>query len=101
MAKKPKLPSITCFVNSIDDYDKFSNHPIIQKVVFRHTIDGVKRGIKEKKKEASLFQIAGSDKIITLSRDKWKDTLNNAIQFYTATQNFEQCMECQELINCL
>ncbi len=102
MKKKPRqkqLPLLSYDIACLEDYDEITNHPEIRKSVYGHLVSAVEYGILAGKPRVDLFRIHNTDTVITLDKDKWKHTINKAIRFYTDMEEYEKCLDCQELLS--
>jgi hypothetical protein len=63
------------------------------------TFKAIKEGIAKRKKSISLFEVAYSNCYIDLEKDKWKPALENVIQYYIETEEYNLCAECRDLIS--
>lgn len=99
MAKKKHLPIINYDVRTVEEYDMLTNSLQVKKHVYDHMIQAVEYGINAKKEKVDLFRLQDSDKVLVLEKTKWKDTLNNAISFYSDIDEYEKCIDCQYLLS--
>ena len=76
-----------------------TDNAMVRKKVYDHLIEAVQYGIYMNKSKVDLFKIQDSENILTLEKDKWKITLEKAIAFYSETEDFEKCLDCQELLS--
>jgi len=94
-----KIPILRVYVEQGADYSQLTEMPEIQQVVREETITAIKDGIKKNKSSISLFEIAHSDYYIELSKDKWKPTLENIIEYYVEREEYDKCAEAKNLIS--
>ncbi len=57
------------------------------------------RVMVKNKKSISLFEVANSEYYIELEKDKWKSSLENALEYYLEREEYNKCAECRDLIN--
>lgn len=69
-----------------------------REYVYRHLVRAVKSGVEEKVDIVEIFKIIDSDIAITLPKDRWKISLNKAMEFFTEKEMFEYSAECKKLI---
>lgn len=101
--KRRYVPKIHYSINKLEDYKIITGMKDIQKKVFDNVVWGIKYGIENKKKTVDIFKIVGSDQYINLPKSSWKESLENAIRFYSqeGIEEYEKCSECQKLIESL
>ena len=80
-------------------YDILTETPEVQKVVIDETVFAIKDGMGKNRKSIPLFEIDNSEFYIELERDKWKITLEKAIEYYAQEEDYNKCIECRDLIN--
>jgi hypothetical protein len=99
-SKKRIVPFLHYTVRDFYEYDQLSEMNETKEVVFQNLYEAVTHSIKTKKDTADIFMI-NSDEYVVLNKDKWKKSLENAIQFYSQEeiQDYESCKLFQELIN--
>lgn len=97
MAKK-KVPFINYTVTKVEDYETLTHMPETKRKVFDRLLESIKDGVKTNKKSVDIFRVYDSDTILILDRDKWKDSLANAIEFYIQVEEYEKCKDCRSLI---
>lgn len=95
---KRKVPVFRVSLPQGVSYDILTKTPEIQKVVIDETVFAIKDGLGKNKKSISLFEIANSEFYIELERDKWKITLEKAIEYYAQSEDYDKCIECRDLI---
>jgi hypothetical protein len=67
--------------------------------VYKSLIDGVTEAIKSDKKEIKLCEVKNSNIYITVEKQKWKSSLDSALQFYINTEEYEKCSKIKNLID--
>jgi hypothetical protein len=80
-------------------YDALTQIPELQQVVIEETILAIKDGIKKKRKSIPIFEIAGSDCYLEIEKDKWKPSLESALNYYLEREDYDKCIECRDLIS--
>lgn len=98
---RKKTPILSYSINTIKDYEKLTELDSTKSKIFDHLVDAVSYGLSKKMKKVDIFKIQNSDMCISLDKTKWKSSLEEAIKFYSNEniQNYEKCIECQEIIN--
>jgi hypothetical protein len=79
-------------------YDKLTEVPGLKEVIIEETVIAIKDGIKKKKKSISLFQIAGTTSYLELEKEKWQPTLENLLEHYVESEDYDRCIEIRDLI---
>jgi hypothetical protein len=95
---KRKIPVFRVSAPPGASYSQLTEIPEVRNAVINETIIAIKEGIKTNKKSISLFEVAGSDCYIELKKDKWKSSLENAINYYLESEDYNKCIECRDLI---
>ena len=80
-------------------YKAIAEIPEIIEVVLDETVFAIKEGIAKNKKSISLFEVANSEYYIELKKDKWKSSLEKALNYYIEREEYNKCVECRDLIN--
>lgn len=96
---KRKVPVFKVNIKPGASFRLLTEIPEIREIVIEETIVAIKEGINKKKKSISLFEIADSDYYIELEKDKWKLSLENAIDYYVEKEDYNKCIECRDLIS--
>ena len=94
-----KIPVLRVNVEPGASYSQLKEVPEIQKVVIEEAIYAIKEGIAKNKTSISLFEVAYSDYYIELKKDKWKLTLEKALEYYIEREEYDKCAEARDLIN--
>lgn len=99
-SKKRIVPFLHYTVRDFYEYDQLSEMNETKEVVFKNLYEAIKHSLQSKKETADIFMI-NNDEYVVLNKDKWKKSLENAIQFYSQEeiQDYESCKLFQELIN--
>jgi hypothetical protein len=80
-------------------YEVLTEVPGLKEVVIEETVLAIKEGIRKKKKSTPIFEIAGSNCYLEIEKDKWKLSLENAIEYYVEREDYNKCIECRDLIS--
>ena len=67
--------------------------------VYKSLIDGVIEAIKTDKEEIKLCEVKNSGIYITVEKPEWKKSLDSALQYYTNTEEYEECSKIKDLID--
>jgi len=99
-SKKRTVPFIHYTVRDFYEYDQLSEMNETKDVVIKNYFYAIKHSIQAKKETADIFMI-NNEEYVVLNKDKWKNSLEKAIQFYSQEeiQDYESCKLCQDLIN--
>lgn len=95
------LPAVPFDIDTHRDYSFLIQEPDIKKYTFDRATDAIFLGIAQKKKVVNLFKIPGKNETIVQERPSWKETLENALQFYAGIEDYNKCIECREMIKSL
>jgi hypothetical protein len=96
---KRQIPVFRVSVQPGASYDQLHEIPEVKEVVIEEVIIAVKDAIKRKKSSIELFEVANSDYYLQLSKDKFKPSLEAAIEYFVEKEEYDRCIECRDLIN--
>ena len=96
---KRKIPVFRVNIQSGAEYEQLENMPDVKEVVIEETIFAIKDAIKRKKTSIELFEVADSGFYVQLNKDKFKSSLENAIEYFIEKEEYDRCVECRDLIN--
>ena len=102
MAKQTRIiPTMMLTINGDGEInvDTIINNDVFVKAVYLETFAGIKDAIVNKKKTAILFTIGRADYFIELNKDQWKDALQSCIAVFEKEEQYEKCIEVNELIS--
>ena len=94
-----KIPVFRVHVGPGADYAQLKEIPEVQQAVRDEAVYAIKDGIEKHKSTITLFEIANSDYYVELSKDKWKSTLENIIEYYVEKEDYDKCAEARDLIS--
>jgi len=97
--KRRKIPILRINMNRGINYSVLKDIPEIQHIVLNETICAIKDGVEKDKGSISIFEIADSNCFVELSREKWKSTLKNTMEYFVEREDYNKCIEIRELIN--
>ena len=95
---KRKIPLFRVQATPGADYMKLTEMPEIRKVVLAETLCAIEDGIEKKKKIVSLFEIAQSDYYVELEETKFKPALENIMNQYVESEDYDMCVKIRDLI---
>ena len=84
-----KIPVI-----SLEDFEAKAKKP----VMMRSLVSNIASGIKNNLKSVNVAEIKHHDVIISVPKDEWKSGLENAMNYYIKTEEYEICSKIKELI---
>ena len=67
--------------------------------VYKSLIDGVTEAIKTNKEEIKLCEVKNSGIFISVEKQKWKNSLDSALQYYVDIEEYEKCSKIKDLID--
>jgi hypothetical protein len=94
------VPFLNYNVRSFKDYETISESVDTKKIIFKNTVDAISHSIENKKTSADIFLI-GLDYRLVLNKNKWKESLQNAIDFFSSDsiEDYEACQKCKALMD--
>ena len=84
-----KIPTI-----SLEDFEAKAKKPIMMKSL----VLNIAEGIKDNLESVNIAEIKNHDVIISVSKDEWKAGLENAMNYYIKTEEYEECSKIKKLI---
>lgn len=100
---KRKVTRINYKVKSVDEYLMYAGSDPTQDIIFTLSIDAIKYGIIEQKDVVDILYLAGekNNSFFSIPKNNWKIVLKSAIKFYSKNNQYEKCIDCQQLISTL
>ena len=95
---KRQIPVFRVHVQPGADYNQLHEIPEVKEVVIEEVIVAVRDAIK-RKSSIELFEVANSDYYLQLNKDKFKPSLEAAIEYFVEKEEYDRCIECRDLIN--
>jgi hypothetical protein len=96
---KRQIPVFRVNVQSGASYDQLHEIPEVKEVVIEEVIVAIKDAVKRKKSSIELFEVANSDYYLQLNKDKFKSSLEKAIEYFVEKEEYDRCIEVRDLIN--
>jgi len=96
---KRQIPVFRVNVQPGASYDQLHEIPEVKEVVIEEVIFAIKDAIKRKKSKIELFEVANSDYYLELDKDKFKTSLETAIEYFVEKEEYDRCIEVRDLIN--
>lgn len=94
-----KIPVFKVSIEPGADYSQLLEVPEIKQIVLEETVYAIKDGINKNKSSISLFEVAHTDYYIELSKNKWKPSLEKALEYFLEKEEYDRCAEMRDLIN--
>lgn len=67
-------------------------------VVYNRIFDSIKFGINNNLKEVVIFELGDTSTYLDLMKEDWINSLNNCLFYFSEVEDYEKCLECQNLI---
>ena len=84
-----KIPII-----SLEDFEAKAKKP----VVIKSLVTNIAEGIEDKLESVNIVEIKHHDLIITIPKSEWKSGLENAMEYYIKTEEYEECSRIKKLL---
>tara|TARA_B100001173_G_C15584905_1_gene378033 strand:- start:226 stop:498 length:273 start_codon:yes stop_codon:yes gene_type:complete len=84
-----KIPVI-----SLEDFEAKAKKPIMMKSLVLSIANGIKNNLES----VSVAEIKHHDVVISVPKNEWKSGLENAIEYYIKTEEYEVCSKIKKLI---
>lgn len=98
-SRKRIIPKI--YIKFNDNYN-FNNIiellPPLKKAIIEETIKAIEYGVRKKQNTIELFEINNTNKCFYLDRKNWKPSLEKIMNYYIKEEEYNKCIEIQELI---
>jgi hypothetical protein len=94
-----KIPVFKVHVQPGASYDQLHEIPEVKEVVIEEVIVAIREAVKRKKSSIELFEVANSDYYLQLNKDKFKPSLETALEYFLEKEEYDRCIECRDLIN--
>ena len=85
-----KIPII-----SLDDFEAKAKKPIMMKSL----VTNISGGIKDNLESVNIAEIKNHDIVISVPKAEWKAGLENAMNYYIKTEEYEECSKIKKIIN--
>ena len=95
------VPIFRLIMGENASYEAIKDIPEVKKVIMDELIDAIKDGIKRRRANISLFQINDSNYIVGLDKKQWKPSLESALKYYEAQEEYKICSEIKQIIDSL
>ena len=84
-----KIPII-----SLKDFEAKAKKPIVMKSLVANIAEGVEGDLES----VNVAEIKNHDIILSVPKTEWKSGLENAMEYYIKTEEYEQCSKIKNLI---
>ena len=84
-----KIPII-----SLEDFETKSK----KRQVYKSLIQNISEGIEFNLDSVNIAEIKNHDVIISVPKTEWKSGLENAMNYYIGTEEYEECSKIKKLI---
>ena len=84
-----KIPTI-----SLKDFEAKAKKPVMMKSLVLNIADGIKDNLES----VNIAEIKSTDIILSVPKDEWKGGLENALDYYIKTEEYEECTKIKNLI---
>jgi len=84
-----KIPTI-----SLEDFEAKAKKPIMMKSL----VTNIANGIEDDLESVNVAEIKNHNVIISVPKDEWKAGLENAMNYYIKTEEYEECSKIKKLI---
>ena len=84
-----KLPII-----SLEDFETKAKKPLM----FKTLVTSIAEGIEDNLESVNIAEIKNYDVIISVPKTEWKGGLENAMEYYIKTEEYEECSKIKKLI---
>ena len=85
-----KIPII-----SLEDFEAKAKKPIMMKSL----VTNISGGIKDNLESVNIAEIKNHDIVISVPKAEWKAGLENAMNYYIKTEEYEECSKIKKIIN--
>ena len=84
-----KIPTI-----SLEDFETKSKKTIMMKSL----VENIAEGIEDNLESVNIAEIKNYDVIISVSKEEWKAGLENAMDYYINTEEYEECSKIKKIL---
>jgi len=90
MAKKRKIPTI-----SLEDFKAKAKKPLMMKTL----VTNIAEGVEDNLESVNVAEIKNYDVIVSVPKSEWKSGLEQAMNYYIKTEEYEECSKIKKIIN--
>ena len=84
-----KIPII-----SLEDFEAKAKKPTMMKSL----VSNIAEGIEDNLESVNIAEIKNYDVIISVPKTEWKGGLENTMEYYIKTEEYEECSKIKKLI---
>ena len=84
-----KIPTI-----SLEDFKAKAK----KRQVFKSLVLNIADGIKDKSESVNIAEIKNYEVIISVPKEEWKAGLENAMNYYIKTEEYEECSKIKKIL---
>tara|TARA_R110001583_G_C5448430_1_gene390639 strand:+ start:238 stop:510 length:273 start_codon:yes stop_codon:yes gene_type:complete len=84
-----KIPTI-----SLEDFETKSKKTIMMKSL----VENIAEGIEDNLESVNIAEIKNYDVIISVPKEEWKAGLENAMDYYINTEEYEECSKIKKIL---
>ena len=84
-----KIPII-----SLEDFEAKAKKPTMMKSL----VENITEGVESELESVNIAEIKHTDIILNVPKSEWKGGLENAIEYYIKTEEYEECTKIKKLI---
>ena len=84
-----KIPVI-----SLEDFEAKAKKPIVMKSLVTNIADGIEDNLES----VNIAEIKNYDVIISVPKAEWKTGLENAMDYYIKTEEYEECSKIKKIL---
>ena len=70
----------------------------VRDIVLGSVVLGIKEAVRLQRQEATIVELNSSGNYVSISKDKWKISLEEAQKHYVAQEAYELCADIQQVI---
>ena len=85
-----KIPII-----SLEDFEAKAKKPLMMRTL----VENIAEGVELKLESVNIAEIKSTDIILSVPKAEWKGGLENALDYYIKTEEYEECSKIKKLIN--
>ena len=82
-------------VISLEDFKAKSK----KRQVYKSLVQSITEGVEFKLESVNIAEIKNHDIMISVPKDEWKAGLENAMNYYIKTEEYEECSKIKKLID--
>ena len=86
---KRKIPII-----SLEDFEAKAKKPTMMKSLVTNIAEGIEGNLES----INVAEIKNHDIIISVSKDEWRGGLENAMDYYINTEEYEECSKIKKIL---